>query len=88
MNQSLAFAITATAISGLLLFCWIMELRTIHRLRETHDAEIAKLRLDAIKAKGDFDAELAEARHKSWCEGVRAGAEATKRKRDKAGRFA
>ena len=50
--------------------------------------EIAKLRLDSIKAKGDFNAELVEARHVSWCEGVKACKEAMARKRDKAGRFA
>lgn len=88
MNPPFAFAVTTGVISAVLLALWLMEIHTTHKVRETYDREIAKLRLDAIKAKGDFNEELVLARHKSWCEGVRAGAEATKRKRDKAGRFA
>lgn len=81
MTPSLAFAITTTAIGGLLLFCWIMEMRTIRKLRDGHREECRRLREEhfvAVKA----------ARNEGWYEGVEYQRGLMTPKRDKAGRFA
>lgn len=81
MDPALSFSIVTTAISALLLFCWIMEMLTIRKLREGHREECRRLREEhfvAIKA----------ARNEGWYEGVEYQRNLMTPKRDKAGRFA
>ena len=85
MEPTLAFALTATAISALLLFCWIMEMRTVQNLRDLHrkawDERYAQELNSCQKMNRDFEELLTKARHEAWKEGVKMGAEARRQMR-------
>ena len=71
----------ATAFALLFAGCWWMEIRTATKARNCHLDQLFRVREEHAR-------ELSRERSESWKAGVRAGTEAVRPKRDKAGRFA
>ena len=82
----------ATAFAALFAGCRVIEMRSSRKMREGHIDHMRKLQGEHRDAMATLslqhEADIERERSESWREGVRMGAEATKRKRDKAGRFA